>query len=145
MKTLYDEGALSIIQGVGYPHPNRSHFRSMDIWNTAQPESEITGDGWLGRALDSATARFAGKVPALALGTENLPLALVAPRTNVPSIRSLEDYQLRFGEGGSKSDNELRRTLARKLADGAKPETATDLNFIRQTLGTAIDSAQRLK
>lgn len=145
LKELYDEGAMSIIQGVGYPHPNRSHFRSMDIWNTAQPESEITGDGWLGRALDSSAARFAGKVPALALGTENLPLALVAPRTNVPSIRSLEDYQLRFGEGGTAADHQLRQALARKLADGGKADNATDLNFIRQTLGTAIDSAQRLK
>lgn len=153
LKALYDEGALSIIQGVGYPHPNRSHFRSMDIWNTAQPESEITGDGWLGRALDGSAARFAGKVPALALGMDNLPLALVAPRTNVPSIRSLEDYQLRFGNG-SASDHQLRQSLARKLARWgeapAEPTTpaepaSNDLNFIRQTLGTAIDSAARLK
>ena len=139
MKALYDEGALSIIQGVGYPHPNRSHFRSMDIWNTGQPESEITGDGWLGRALDSSAARFGGKVPALALGVENLPLALVAPRTNVPSIRSLDDYQLRFGG----EDQAMKTALARKLAEG-KADT-NDLSFIRQTLGTAIDSAARLK
>jgi uncharacterized protein (DUF1501 family) len=144
LKALYDEGAMSIIQGVGYPHPNRSHFRSMDIWNTAQPESEITGDGWLGRALDLSAGRFAGKVPALALGTENLPLALVASRTNVPSIRSLEDYQLRFGEG-SASDHQLRQSLARKQAENGKPDSAPDLSFIRQTLGTAIDSAERLK
>lgn len=147
MKELYDEGVLSIVQGVGYPHPNRSHFRSMDIWNTAQPESEITGDGWLGRALDQSAARFAGKVPALSLGTENLPLALVAPRTNVPAIRSLEDYQLRFGEGGPAGDHPLRQSLARKLADGGKAGTdnGNDLHFLRQTLGTAIDSAERLK
>ncbi len=139
MKALYDEGSLSILQGVGYPHPNRSHFRSMDIWNTGQPESEITGDGWLGRALDSSAARFGGKVPALALGVENLPLALVASRTNVPSIRSLEDYQLRFGGG----DQEMKTSLARKLTEGKAD--ANDLSFIRQTLGTAIDSAARLK
>ena len=139
MKALYDEGALSIIQGVGYPQPNRSHFRSMDIWNTAQPESEITGDGWLGRALDRSAARFGGKVPALALGMENLPLALVASRTNVPSIRSLDDYQLRFSGG----DQEMKTSLARKLAEGKAD--ANDLSFIRQTLGTAIDSAARLK
>jgi len=145
MKALYDESALSIIQGVGYPQPNRSHFRSMDIWNTAQPESEITGDGWLGRALDSSAARFAGKVPALALGMENLPLALVAPRTNVPSIRSLDDYQLRFGDVPA-SDHQLRQSLARKLAGDGKADTSKDdLNFIRKTLGTAIDSAARLK
>ncbi len=142
MKSLYDEGALSIIQGVGYPHPNRSHFRSMDIWNTARAESEITGDGWLGRALDNSAARFAGKVPALALGMDNLPLALVAPRTNVPSIRSIDDYQLRFGDIPL-ADQQLRQSLARKLADGKAD--ASDLSFIRQTLGTAIDSAARLK
>jgi uncharacterized protein (DUF1501 family) len=144
LKALYDEGALSIVQGVGYPHPNRSHFRSMDIWNTAQPESEITGDGWLGRALDLSAARFAGKVPALALGTENLPLSLVASRTNVPSIRSIDDYQLRFGEA-SAADRQLQQSLARKLAENARASSAADLNFIRQTLGTAIDSSEKLK
>ena len=145
LKALYYEGVLTVVQGVGYPHPNRSHFRSMDIWNTAQPESEITGDGWLGRALDSSAGRFAGKVPALALGTENLPLALVAPRTNVPSIRSLEDYQLRFGAGGSSSDHQLRQSLARRLAAVGGANPAGELHFLRQTLGTAIDSAARLK
>jgi uncharacterized protein (DUF1501 family) len=148
LKSLYDEGVLSILQGVGYPQPNRSHFRSMDIWNTAHPEAEMTGDGWLGRALDSSAAKFAGKVPALALGMDNLPLALVAPRTNVPSIRSLDDYQLRFSGG----DEKLKQAQARKLAEGkersgeaASEPTSNDLSFIRQSLGTAIDSAARLK
>jgi uncharacterized protein (DUF1501 family) len=117
----------------------------MDIWNSARAETEMTGDGWLGRALDSSATRFAGKVPALALGMENLPLALVAPRTNVPSIRNLDDYQLRFGNLPA-TDDRLRRSLARKL--GATPAGSTssnDLSFVRQTLGTAIDSAERLK
>jgi uncharacterized protein (DUF1501 family) len=144
MKELYDEGVLSIIQGVGYPHPNRSHFRSMDIWNTAQPESEFTGDGWLGRALDSNLTRFAGKVPALALGMDNLPLALVAPRTNVPTIRSIDDYQLRFSDTAA-ADRKLQQSLARKLADGKTGGDTGDLGFLRQSLSTAIDSAERLK
>lgn len=139
LKGLYDEGALSILQGVGYPHPDRSHFRSMDIWNSAHLEAEMTGDGWLGRALDSSGERFSGKVPALALGMENLPLALVAPRTNVPSIRSLDDYQLRFTGG----DEKLKETLVRKLAAGTGG--TDDLRFLRQSLTTAIDSAARLK
>ena len=40
LKNLYDNGDLAIVQGVGYPNPNRSHFRSMDIWQSAQPERE---------------------------------------------------------------------------------------------------------
>ncbi|MFG0286373.1 MAG: DUF1501 domain-containing protein [Phycisphaerales bacterium JB039] len=51
LKALYDEGACAIVQGVGYPNPNRSHFKSMDIWHTA--DTSATGDGWLGRYFDS--------------------------------------------------------------------------------------------
>lgn len=50
-KELYDEGMLSVIQGVGYPNPNRSHFQSMDIWQTA--DTSGTGEGWLGKYFDA--------------------------------------------------------------------------------------------
>jgi uncharacterized protein (DUF1501 family) len=50
-KDLYDNGLCTIVQGVGYPNPNRSHFKSMDIWQTA--DTDGTGDGWLGRYFDS--------------------------------------------------------------------------------------------
>ena len=49
-KELYDQGKLALINGVGYPNPNRSHFRSMDIWHTCEPERVAT-DGWLGKAV----------------------------------------------------------------------------------------------
>lgn len=51
IKELYDEGLATIVQGVGYPNPNRSHFKSMDIWHTA--DTNATGDGWIGRYFDS--------------------------------------------------------------------------------------------
>ncbi len=51
LKELYDEGLLSIVQGVGYPNPNRSHFVSNDIWETASPE-QSTVEGWVGRYFD---------------------------------------------------------------------------------------------
>jgi uncharacterized protein (DUF1501 family) len=56
IKQLYDEGQCSIIQGVGYPNPNRSHFKSMDIWHTA--DTSGTGDGWLGRYFDAQCCGF---------------------------------------------------------------------------------------
>lgn len=49
---LYNDGLLSLVQGVGYPNPNRSHFKSMDIWHTAD-NNTASGDGWLGRYFDS--------------------------------------------------------------------------------------------
>src|SRR6516162_1046463 len=56
LKSLYDEGHLAIVQGVGYPNPNRSHFRSTEIWQTASGANEIESYGWLGRYFDNACA-----------------------------------------------------------------------------------------
>ncbi|MFK7774185.1 MAG: DUF1501 domain-containing protein [Saprospiraceae bacterium] len=53
LRSLYDEGLMSIINSVGYPNPDRSHFRSMDIWHTASDSNEYLSTGWLGRYLDS--------------------------------------------------------------------------------------------
>ena len=50
IKDLYDEGKVAVINGVGYPNPNRSHFRSMDIWHTCEPD-KIGTEGWLGRVI----------------------------------------------------------------------------------------------
>ena len=69
-KELFDDGALGIVQGVGYPNPNRSHFRSMDIWHTAKPGIEDKRDGWIGRAFDHVKGGLDGKVPAVALAEE---------------------------------------------------------------------------
>ena len=53
LRELYNNGELSIINNVGYPNPDRSHFRSMDIWHTASNSDEYWSTGWLGRYLDS--------------------------------------------------------------------------------------------
>ena len=56
LKPLYDQGKPAVINGIGYPNPNRSHFRSMDIWHTAEPE-KIATEGWLGKTC-SAVSRW---------------------------------------------------------------------------------------
>src|SRR3954470_14085229 len=53
LKELFDDGKAAVLQGVGYPNPNRSHFRSMDIWHSAQPNREVAQDGWLRRYFDN--------------------------------------------------------------------------------------------
>jgi len=58
LKNLYDQGYLSIINNVGYPNPNRSHFRSTDIWQTASSANEYLDTGWVGRYID-----LYGKMP----------------------------------------------------------------------------------
>jgi uncharacterized protein (DUF1501 family) len=54
LNELYDQGYLSVINNVGYPNPDRSHFRSMDIWHTASDATEYLNTGWVGRYLDSS-------------------------------------------------------------------------------------------
>lgn len=58
MKNMYDNGNLSVVQGVGYPNQNRSHFRSEDIWKTASAADEYLSTGWMGRYLDSQFANY---------------------------------------------------------------------------------------
>src|SRR5436309_4380181 len=89
---LYQEGCLCVVQGVGYPNPSQSHFRSMDIWQAAGTAESLT-EGWIGRALKGLPA-----APAFHLKTanENAPLALEGAPVRVPSITSLADYQLQI-------------------------------------------------
>ena len=62
MRSIWDEGALGIIQGVGYENASRSHFTSTDVWHTASTDPEARRSGWLGRALDRCAQ---GDVPGL--------------------------------------------------------------------------------
>jgi uncharacterized protein (DUF1501 family) len=76
VKKLWDDGHLAVVQGVGYPNPNRSHFRSMDIWQTGSPESP-SHSGWLGRWLDAT-----GTDPLRAVGVgATLPILLAGEKT----------------------------------------------------------------
>ncbi len=72
-KTLMDEGVAGIVQGVGYPNPNRSHFTSMDIWHTA--DTEAKGYGWIGRYFDNTCAGTPLPEGAVAIGRK-APLAM---------------------------------------------------------------------
>jgi uncharacterized protein (DUF1501 family) len=88
LKDLYDQNRVAIINGVGYPNPNLSHFTSTDIWMTAKPTNP-TGTGWLGRYADEKLAGQSGLVAA-SIGT--LPKALYADNVVVPSISSFQNY-----------------------------------------------------
>lgn len=145
LKGLFDDGALSIVQGVGYPNPNRSHFRSTDIWHSGDPLSETVVDGWLGRALDLTEEQHSGKVPALALATQRLPLALVSRRINVPMIRSLDEFKLQPGIG-SRSDQKLRQDILQKLRKQNADTPNTDhLQFLKTVSRTMDRTAKKLE
>jgi uncharacterized protein (DUF1501 family) len=81
LKNLYDDGLLSIVNNVGYPNPNRSHFRSMDIWHTASDSDKYWQTGWLGRYLDEVNPENLNPHTALEID-DSLVLALKGKEKN---------------------------------------------------------------
>lgn len=90
-KELYDQGRMSVINGVGYPNPNRSHFRSMDIWHSAYPEKEVVTSGWLGRFFDNTCV---GNDPHVGVSIgEQLPLSMKGERISPLAFERAESYR----------------------------------------------------
>ena len=83
IKKLWDEGNVAIINGVGYPNPSRSHFRSLDIWHTAEPDV-VAYEGWLGRAVRDLDPKGENVITGVNFG-RGLPRALACPGVPVAS------------------------------------------------------------
>src|SRR5205823_2466991 len=101
--------ALCVVQGVGYPNPDQSHFRSMDIWQAGSTENKLT-EGWLGKTLK----RLPG-TPSFHLKSNNgaSPLAYEGAPVRVPSIGSLEEFQLQLA-----ASNGADKTAQREVIEG---------------------------
>ena len=89
-KRLFDEGKMAIIQGIGYPNSNRSHFRGMDIWHTAEPD-RVGSEGWLGQAIRELDPKLENVLTGVNIG-QGLPRAMVVAGVPVTSVGDLEGY-----------------------------------------------------
>ena len=98
-KVLFDDGRLAIVQGVGYPNPDKSHFRSMRIWQTASMDDAAHNSyGWLGQSLDRSVAeRDSGEAAAIYVGEEQTPVALWGRRSAATALSRLDDLTLSRG------------------------------------------------
>jgi uncharacterized protein (DUF1501 family) len=105
-KQLLDKGQAAVIQSVGYPNPNRSHFESMAVWHTAPDDAQLRhsrGDlangGWLARAIDqrASAAEQAAIIQALRIGEGQIPDALLGCRVQVPSLTDVAELQQSTG------------------------------------------------
>ena len=111
IKDLYDQGKVAIIHGIGYPVPNRSHFRSMDIWHTAEPTT-VGSKGWLGQAIAQLDPIGSNVVTAVNFAN-GLPRALAAPNVPVASVADLENYGLLTGVAGTEQRNMALNAFSR--------------------------------
>ena len=125
---LYDSGRLAIVPGVGYPNPNRSHFRSMAIWHSARlgPE-EHNGIGWLGRSIDVNRRADLTDPDAVFVGEGTVPSAIVGRRANSVAIGDGFDLQIPAG-----------------LSTAANPEPDDDLHaFVHRAVNSSYAAAQQ--
>ena len=95
IKEMYDDGNVAVIQGIGYPDSNRSHFRGMDIWHTCTPE-KISTEGWLGKAIRELDPNKENVLTGVNIG-RGLPRAMTAPGVPVASVGDLDNYGLMTG------------------------------------------------
>src|SRR6266487_2048443 len=112
-KSLYDNGLLSIIQGVGYPNPNRSHFRSTEIWQTASEAGVFEKYGWLGRYFDNACAGCEPTV-GVSIGRQ-MPQAFAARKPTGVSLDNPQNYRFVSSDHPGPDETESSEDAFRKM------------------------------
>ncbi len=135
---LLDENRLSIVQGVGYPNPNRSHFESMDLWHTAHRIEESAQLGWLGRCIDESPV-LQGELPGIHYGQGRQPRALGTRIRPVPSIASLDQFRVNSGDNRRLTE-QIRRDLGRPRGSGNQL-----LAYIHESAQVALRTSERLE
>ncbi len=138
---LWKEGEMAVLHGVGYPRPDRSHFRSRDVWHSGRPDLETPSQGWLGRAA-AAMPKDGSMVRAMGLGEVDLSLVLRSPRLAVPALPDLESYMLH-------TDGRARRRRDARLRElAALQETARDDaigRLLARCAREALEGSERLR
>ena len=129
-KELYDDGSLSILNNVGYPNPDRSHFRSMDIWHTASQSNEYWTQGWVGRYLD-AQCKGCDK-PTQAIELDDV-LSLALKGENIKGI-AVKDPRRLYGTANEKFFREVLKNHTDEA--GEQP-----VDYLYKTMAETLSSA----
>jgi uncharacterized protein (DUF1501 family) len=142
LKSLYDDGKMAIVQGVGYPNPNRSHFRSMEIWETASGSDQVEKYGWIGRYFDNTCSGEPRPTLAVTIGNE-------APRTirNTHAIGvSLEDPErFRWMPGSPTAETaQVEQRVFEELNQPAGARAGA-LDFLQRTAMNARVSSDQIR
>lgn len=137
LKALYDKGMVAIVQGVGYPDPDHSHFRSTEIWQTAAPE-RYEHTGWLGRYFDENSGSLQNLFRGVAI-SKVLPEVMVSQRTDIPAIPALNEYAM-----AADRDADARRAFSNEARDRRLPFTSPYLAHVMEVEGNAQRSSEEL-
>ena len=134
LKKYWDEGKMAIFLGVGYPNPSYSHFRSMDIWHTCEPD-KIGTEGWLGRAIKELDPKGENVLTGGNFG-RGLPRALAMDGVPVASVGDLETYGLLTGIDGDAQRNDALDVFG--IMYGPAIGSSYALDYIRRSATDAL-------
>ena len=141
IKDLYDQDKVAVINGIGYPNPNRSHFRSMDIWHTCEPD-KIANEGWLGRVIRDLDPNAENVLTGVNFG-RGLPRALALSGVPVASVAVLETYGVLTGIADPQQRTGALDLFARMYAPVSG--TGPVMDYLGQTGLDALKGADVLK
>ena len=141
VKHLWDQGKFAVINGIGYPNPNRSHFRSRDVWYTAESE-KIGAEGWLAAAIRDLDARGENVLTGVNFG-RGLPRAMVARGVPVASVANLETYGLMPDIQDEKSRQYALEAFSRIYGPTESKDVVAQV--LSETGSNALRGADRLR
>ena len=140
LKRFWDEGKLAVFLGIGYPNASYSHFRSMDIWHTCEPDTQGT-EGWLGRAIKEMDPNSENVLTGVNFG-RGLPRALAKDGVPVASVGDLETYGLLTGIDGEDQRSEALDVFGRMYSPAIGRGAVMD--YIKATGTDALKGADIL-
>jgi len=140
LKRFWDEGKLAIFLGIGYPNPSYSHFRSMDIWHTCEPD-KIGTEGWLGQVIKEIDPNSENVLTGVNFG-RGLPRALAKEGVPVASVGDLETYGLLTGIDGDAQRSQALDVFGRMY--GPTIGSGYTMDYIRRTGTDALKGADIL-
>lgn len=141
LKDLFDQGKVAVVQGVGYPNSSRSHFRSMDIMHTCEPEI-IGTEGWVGRAIRELDPKGENVLTGINFG-RGLPRAMSVPGVPVTSVGDLDSYGLLTGISSQQQRQDALEIF--KSMYGPAIGSGPVMDYLGQTGMDVLSGADRLK
>ncbi len=145
LKDSYDKGQMAIVRGVGYPNPSYSHFRSMEIWQSGEPEKTVRS-GWLGRYLEQVGGQANIKDLGMTVGSAGqgggAPLAFWTEKTAVLSYNGPQSFRF-IADNADMTDRAAQLAAARKIYSTVTQNSAAE--YIRQAALDALSASDSLE
>ena len=139
LKTLHDSGELAVVQGVGYPNPNRSHFRSTEIWQTASDANQFSSEGWIGRYFDNCCSG-ADPTVGVAIGDQS-PQAFSAKNPTGVTLSRPEQFRWKASTGADGTPLNDEEAFYRQLLGAPQENTPTEGSSISSLPGKTHNDA----